>query len=295
MASGKKNYFRHSFSARNDHRLKAFMELFGRDWKSGYFYFFTLLEMCGEDALEGKIEHTIHLKTLRELWGISTKSAQEVCTKFAESALIMCTFSANSVSFSIPNLGKYLGRYDYGAPNKRKEKEKKEKEIENSVSVSGNVVEISDQPKKKLPKKDSQEKLKNDADIINTNLFNAEPLLSIEEVPTTTKAANVLNLLNSILFLNHRPTAKNYAIINARLNEGYDLSEFAEVFKYKLKEWGNDAKMKKYLRLQTLLSNSFDGYLQQAKNADKPILDPLEAYFLSLGHLPERFEQSEGA
>lgn len=131
MASGKKNYFRHSMNARNDHKLRAFMDLFGRNWREGYFYFFTLLEMCGSDAQEGKTEHTFHKKTLRDLWGTSAQGVHDVCMKCTQSALVVCTVSADHVTFSLPNLLNYTGKYDSIAPNKRKEKENKEKEINN--------------------------------------------------------------------------------------------------------------------------------------------------------------------
>lgn len=59
------------------------------------------------------------------------------------------------------------------------------------------------------------------------------------------------------------------SMIRARLREGYSLNELKAVSTHRVKEWGNDAKMKKYIRPITLFnSEKFDGYLAEAK-ADK--------------------------
>jgi len=146
MASGQKNYFRHSMNARNDHKLKTFMGLFGRNWREGYFYFFSLLELCGNDAQDGQTEHTFHINTLRELWGTSTKGAHDVCMKCTSSALVMCNTRANHVTFSIPNLLNYTGKYAPNAPNKEIKEKKEKKEIIISASDKIEQCEIIKKP-----------------------------------------------------------------------------------------------------------------------------------------------------
>lgn len=144
MASGKKNYFRHSMNARNDHKLRSFMDLFGRNWREGYFYFFTLLELCGNEAQEGKTEHTFHKKTLRDLWGTSAQGVHDVCTKCAQSALVMCKVDTDHVTFSLPNLLNYTGKYETNAPNKEK-KIKENKENKLIIEPEKNLPEIKPQ------------------------------------------------------------------------------------------------------------------------------------------------------
>lgn len=273
MASGKKNYFRHSFNARNDDFVMELMERFN---EKGYFMWFALVEICAEMVCDGhaqpvKINHS---RLVRELkcFGTTLEVFRNQCQT---SSKVVWNQLGTTHEIEIINLPKYIGKYSENAPNKRKEKERKEKEIGSTPAA---VVAPEVGPKKNLPKKQSQENPKT-AEVINTNLFQAEPMLAIEEVAVSDSARTVLTLLNAILFTNFRPTAKNYAIINARLNEGFVLTDFEKVFKHKLADWGNNPKMRKYLRLETLLSNKFDGYLQEAENADKPLVDPLDAFF----------------
>lgn len=56
---------------------------------------------------------------------------------------------------------------------------------------------------------------------------------------------------------------KTQDLIKARLNEGFTLEDFKKVIDIKVNEWGNDKKMNKYLRPETLFSNKFEGYLNQ--------------------------------
>jgi uncharacterized phage protein (TIGR02220 family) len=260
MSSGKKNYFRHSMNARNDHKLKTFMSLFGRNWREGYFYFFSLLELCGNEAQDGKEEHTFHINTLRELWGTSTKGAHDVCNKCASCALVVCNIGTNHVTFSLPNLLNYVGKYDRNAPNKEI-KEIKEKKSE-----------------QRIPLAQKSKKAKPETNVINTGLFTGDKVTDLEEFPTTDAARNVLNLMNSILFTRFGATEKNLRFVNGRLSEGFKLEDFKKVFEVKRNEWdGTD--MAKYLRPSTLLGTKFDEYLSQAENAFKAHIDPLDAFF----------------
>lgn len=278
MASGKKNYFRHSMNARNDHKLRSFMDMFGRNWRDGYFYFFTLLEMCGSDAQEGKTEHTFHKKTLRDLWGTSAQGVHDVCMKCTQSALVVCTLDTDHVTFSLPNLLNYTGKYEPNAPNKEKKINKTNKDIRAQPASPVLDADFSEAPKKNLPKVETQEIQKN-ANIINTGLFTGDLVDTTLEVKASEKAMNVLTMLNAVCFKNFRPTKANMTFVNARLKEGYALEDFSKVFKFKQGQWGHDAKMCGYLRPQTLLSTKFDSYLQESENSFKPKIDPLDAFF----------------
>lgn len=258
MASGKKNYFRHSMNARNDHKLRTFMDSFGRNWRDGYFYFFTLLELCGNDAQEGKIEHTFHKKTLRELWGVSAQGVHDVCTRCTQSALVMCKVDANHVTFSLPNLLNYTGRYDSKAPNKENKINKEKKEEKASPVV---VLE----PEKNLPEIQPQD-FRNPKDSVNAGLFAIEAPTLDEETHVEEKASTAITLLNSLCFKNFRPTAANLKHVNARLKEGYTFEEFKKVINFLQEKWGNDAKMRPYLRPETIFGTKFDSYLAEASD-----------------------------
>ena len=56
-------------------------------------------------------------------------------------------------------------------------------------------------------------------------------------------------------------SSSNRSIIKARLTEGYSPEDLLNVMEYMFKEWTNDYKMKKYLRLETLFNASkFQSY-----------------------------------
>jgi uncharacterized phage protein (TIGR02220 family) len=56
-------------------------------------------------------------------------------------------------------------------------------------------------------------------------------------------------------------SASNRSIIKSRLAEGYSPEDLLNVMEYMFKEWANDYKMKKYLRLETLFNASkFQSY-----------------------------------
>ena len=47
------------------------------------------------------------------------------------------------------------------------------------------------------------------------------------------------------------------------MKEGFTIDDFKTVHRKKYDEWGDDDKMVKYLRPETLYSNKFEGYLNQ--------------------------------
>lgn len=84
---------------------------------------------------------------------------------------------------------------------------------------------------------------------------------------------NVIKDLNIILNTKYsEKSKKTISLINARLEEGFNQDDFKLVVEFKYKQWANDAKMKEYLRPETLFGTKFESYLQSAKNKqnDKP-------------------------
>ena len=132
MASGKKSYFRHYNDAFNDAKIQKAIELLGYE---GYAYYFILIELFAKHC-ENEVKNPIiiHQQTVRILLRKSQQSCNKVVRKLQESGLFVVTFRESLYEFSVPNLAKYLGKYDTklppNAPNKRKEKERKEKEKE---------------------------------------------------------------------------------------------------------------------------------------------------------------------
>jgi hypothetical protein len=106
----------------------------GRVGVGFYFYYFSLLEQCGEASSdELKEEYTFHDSTIRNLWCINLKKSERVAIEMMSVGLLEFKKAQNTFQFTIPNLAKYLGKYDSKSisnnPNKRKEKEIKENKI----------------------------------------------------------------------------------------------------------------------------------------------------------------------
>lgn len=124
--SGKFSYFRHSISVKKDPKMMVFKDLLGRKKKEAYHYYFSLVELCTSESIDGQIEFKFHEKTMRELWEVTTQGLYEVCTAITRSSLAECIISASHVMCRIENLPKYLGSYD---AKERKGKERKESKI----------------------------------------------------------------------------------------------------------------------------------------------------------------------
>lgn len=74
----------------------------------------------------------------------------------------------------------------------------------------------------------------------------------------------IIDYLNSKLGTSYRANAsKNKRLIDARLNEGYQLADFKKVIDHKYADWHDDQRMSKYLRPETLFGTKFEGYLNE--------------------------------
>jgi len=70
------------------------------------------------------------------------------------------------------------------------------------------------------------------------------------------------------------PVTKDIAeLINARISEGFTVDDFKRVHRQKFESWGNDPKMRKYLRPHTLYTAKFQAYLNEvpASQQVKPL------------------------
>lgn len=127
--------------------------------------------------------------------------------------------------------------------------------------------------KKILPEVEAEDTPKN----LATGFFESDEKQELEEIQADDLAIKVLTALNTICFSAFRPTKTNLKFINARIKEKYTYEDFVAVIKHRNELWAQSEKMNEYLRPKTLFnSENFDGYLQTAKNADKPKIDPLD-------------------
>lgn len=178
MASGRKNYFRHHNSARHDEKIASLIEQHG---KEAYFHYFVLIELCAEKASEefpSDAMFHFHPRTLSNALLVkrhtlishmlavhqsglckvfveyqqtgskpSADDQQTISRYVADHQLVLSKPSADILKIIVhmPNLAKYMGRYETkiesNAPNKRKEKEIKEKESKENKKESKKKIE----------------------------------------------------------------------------------------------------------------------------------------------------------
>ncbi|MFQ9706138.1 MAG: conserved phage C-terminal domain-containing protein [Limosilactobacillus pontis] len=81
---------------------------------------------------------------------------------------------------------------------------------------------------------------------------------------TSQARKEIIAYLNEKLKSSYRPNAsKNKKLINARLHEGYSIDDFKKAIDNKIADWGNDPKMSKYLRPETLFGTKMEGYVNE--------------------------------
>ena len=75
---------------------------------------------------------------------------------------------------------------------------------------------------------------------------------------------NVVDYLNSSTGKNYKSNTKaTRSLIDARIREGFSLSDFKQVIDTKTKAWKKDEKMSMFLRPNTLFGTKFESYLNE--------------------------------
>lgn len=81
---------------------------------------------------------------------------------------------------------------------------------------------------------------------------------------------SIVGYLNEKAGTNYKHTTKNTQThIRGRLSEGFTEEQFKIVIDKKVKDWGKDPKMSKYLRPETLFGPKFEGYLNENPKGGK--------------------------
>lgn len=130
MASGRKNYFRHSFSAGKDDKI---VNLIANHGKQAYFHFFRLIELCCEQIdSEVPEKFVFHRRTLCAELMVTNSRLGHHLLAIQSSLLGEYVMTPTKAEILIYKLPKYLGRYSKqitpNSPNKKKRKENKRKE-----------------------------------------------------------------------------------------------------------------------------------------------------------------------
>jgi hypothetical protein len=128
----KSNYFRHSFNAHSDPKIRRLIQ---RKGALGYAAYFMLLELYCSKIFDDDLaqsEQEVDLKLLGSCLGVRSDSAHSCLIVMSELELIghlSSKYDQTMVKLSIPKSLKYFGKYknvsDEKLPNKRKEKKTK--------------------------------------------------------------------------------------------------------------------------------------------------------------------------
>ncbi len=81
--------------------------------------------------------------------------------------------------------------------------------------------------------------------------------------------SRVISFLNEKTKASYKVTTKKTRdLIKARLKEGFTLEDFEKVIAKKVLDWGQDPKMSKFLRPETLFGTKFESYLNEPQKED---------------------------
>jgi len=102
----------------------------------------------------------------------------------------------------------------------------------------------------------------------NNNILSGKKSDNAEKKSFSEEISKVINYLNDVLGTRYTTKSKSTnEKIKARLEEGHTVDDFKQVIDNKKREWGNDPKMVKYLRPETLFRAShFESYLNEVEN-----------------------------
>lgn len=174
----------------------------------------------------------------------------------------------------------FIGKTSTEADRQRAYQARISKEKENVRNLTGNLLEIFEKSTPELELEKKREKEREKEYIVEENFIFPDYLSekAVEQIkkgnPKNYKLRLPIAYLNQVTDKNFQFVEKNTKLVNARLNEGYELDDFKKVVDIKFSEWsGTD--MSKYIRPETLFGGKFDGYLNQLpiNNDNKNFID----------------------
>ena len=86
---------------------------------------------------------------------------------------------------------------------------------------------------------------------------------SSADAPLAEAVIGYLNKMANRSF--HASTNRTVSLVNARAAEGYGLEDFRRVIDAKVRQWGGDERMSKFLRPETLFGDKFESYVNEGK------------------------------
>ncbi len=145
-SKGSMHYFRHSWIARNDDFVLGLMDKFG---KAGYFYWFTLIELCAEQCADGYQEYSkFHESRLYRELKCNSRKLKPLLDYMKTKGKLDYNYSEKFYQLSIVNLPFYIGKYKKPKQkvppkeNKIKENKIKEKKVSDFGPPEDKVINL---------------------------------------------------------------------------------------------------------------------------------------------------------
>lgn len=133
MAKGTKNYFRHSMSAHENHKI---MDLIKKAGKEAYFHYFTLVEICARQYVEkngSENSFKFHASTLCVKLMVTRQRLGGHLLAIQSSLGGRWAVVGSQVEIEYDKIPEYLGSYNSSIPNIIKEIKKERKECEEKI------------------------------------------------------------------------------------------------------------------------------------------------------------------
>jgi uncharacterized phage protein (TIGR02220 family) len=144
-------------------------------------------------------------------------------------------------------------------------------EMEKRNKKSNNMSETAKEVWAKRKESKNTIVLKNNTNVIqlhnnsNTEVKENDTIV-IQTVNVNEDVNIIIDYLNKVCNTDYKKNSKKtMEKVNARLSEKFTIDDFKKVIDFKYKQWGNDAKMKEFLRPETLFGSKFESYLQTSK------------------------------
>lgn len=152
--------------------------------------------------------------------------------------------------------------------------------VKNDGTFGENEIQLNPQPIKPAtdepqPELSAAEKIRsgknpplNDTDLFSNNNTNSKKDLSVKKQIEIRDSKEVIKYLNEKRDSKRgfKFTSANLKPIKARIKEGFKIEDFKKVIDFKIHEWSENDKMKKYIRPETLFGSKFNGYLIESED-----------------------------
>jgi len=254
-------YFPHFVA---DSRTKFTLEHYwGND---GYAFWFKLLELlCRTDGQAYSCAEVENWEYLLAYTKVSDSTAEAILSKLAALGKVDKELWENHRMVWCDGLIKGLSSlYAKRTAVPQKPSFRSENNATSVVSDTKTGVSGAEMPQSKVKKREVKDippyTPQGENPDMDITVCKAEPTGAVLDQKNA--VSEIVSFLNLTLGTSYRESnEKTRTQIRARINEGFTVDDFKTVIQRKFADWGNDPKMSKYLRPETLFGTKFESYL----------------------------------